>query len=470
MQTLENAPTFNQLNLPIRLLKMLQRLEFTTPTPIQIAAIPVALKGGDMIGIAQTGTGKTLAFALPMMARLGPGKVGLIMAPTRELAIQIQDTYRKLEVKTALLIGGAPVGAQIRELRANPSVIVATPGRILDILAQRHLSLKNVQIVVLDEADMMLDMGFAPAIRRVLEQTPRDKQTLLFSATLPKEIEDIAANYLLMPEKVEVDRAGNAAETVSQELVWLAKENKNNFLEDLLIENKGSILVFARTRHGARKLAKTVSQMGHTVAEIHSDRSLAQRREALNGFKGNKYRILVATDIAARGIDVKGIELVINYDVPDQAEDYVHRIGRTGRAGLSGHAITLATPEQVKLVAAVEKVISAQLPISERSQIKVSMPELRGVRKPVPGASGHKPVHTPRVHAPAPKPKPPTKPNKPYQGDRSAQAGQRPASGKPAFGKPAFGKPSPGKPGTPKPTNGKPSYGGNNRMPKRRDP
>ncbi|MCO5295934.1 MAG: DEAD/DEAH box helicase [Fimbriimonadaceae bacterium] len=349
----------------------MDRLGFVTPTPIQQEAIPLALEGRDLVGIAQTGTGKTLAFGLPIAANLRSGEVALVLAPTRELALQIQEVLTQLNLRTALIIGGASMGKQVSQLRSRPQVIIATPGRLLDHMQQRTVDLGNVSIVVLDEGDRMLDMGFAPAVRRILDRVPKHRQTMLFSATMPREIADLAAQYLVKPATVEVARAGTAAAEVVQELVIINKEDKPDMLTNLLNKHKGSVLVFARTRHGARKIARSVFRMGHASAELHSDRTLAQRRAALDGFKSGKYRVLVATDIAARGIDVKEISVVINYDVSEKAEDYVHRIGRTGRAGADGLAITLATPDQQKYVRDIERLLRTELTLSEHSPMRM---------------------------------------------------------------------------------------------------
>ena len=337
------------------------------------------------MGIAQTGTGKTLAFGLPMADRLQKGQVGLVLAPTRELAQQIEETLKKLGLRTALLIGGAPMGRQISQLRTQLDVIVATPGRLEDHLHQRTADLRRVAIVVLDEADRMLDMGFAPAIRRILGSITSERQTMLFSATMPKEIEELGLKYMNNPQKVEVAQQGTTHELIDQELIVVHQEDKGELLRELLYDHKGTILVFSKTRHGARKLAKAIRFDGHSAAELHSDCTLAQRRAALQGFKTGQFRILVATDIAARGIDVKDITLVINYDVPANPEDYVHRIGRTGRAGASGKAIMLATPDQHRDVRDIEKLIQAELPLSPRS--KLSMERQRGP-SPKPQRSG----------------------------------------------------------------------------------
>lgn len=358
---------FAALSVSPALYQTLAKAGITTPTPIQAESIPIALDGDDLIGIAQTGTGKTLAFGLPIAQNLKPGQVALVLAPTRELAQQICETFAKLNLRTTLVVGGASMSLQVRQLRANPSVIVATPGRLLDHLQQGTVRLNRVSYVVLDEGDRMLDMGFAPAIRKIMDRVPKQRQTMLFSATMPKAIEELASTYLDRPERVEVAPAGTASELVEQELVFLEFGEKPNMLSELLYENKGSVLVFARTRHGAKKLAHTIRRNGHTAAELHSDRTLSQRRAALQGFKDGQFRVLVATDIAARGIDVKEISLVVNYDVPENPEDYVHRIGRTGRAGAEGRAITLALPDQTGDVRDIERILGRELRISPRS-------------------------------------------------------------------------------------------------------
>lgn len=362
--------TFDGLGIAPKLLEILDRLKFTTPTPIQKQSIPPALSGKDLMGIAQTGTGKTLAFGVPMIQRLALEKgLGLVILPTRELALQVNDSLsqlgRSLGLKTAILIGGENIRRQIQQLRARPHIIIGTPGRLIDHLEQRTLKLDTVRVLVLDEADRMLDMGFAPQIKRVLETVPKIRQTLLFSATMPEEIVNIAKSYMQLPVRVEVAPAGTATKNVTQELFFVHRDDKMPLLKNLLSEYKGSILVFTRTKFGAKKIAASLKKSGHTSAEIHSNRSLNQRLEALAGFKMGKYRVMVATDIAARGIDVTGIELVINYDLPEQPGDYVHRIGRTGRAAHTGHAISFATPEQKYDVRAIERLIKTQLPISK---------------------------------------------------------------------------------------------------------
>ena len=368
-----HSPTgFYGLGIAPGLLQMLDRMKFTVPTPIQHKAIPIAIEGKDVIGIAQTGTGKTLAFGVPMIQRLAqrPGK-GLVLAPTRELALQIDDSLKKLapasRIVTAVVIGGESIGRQARALRSNPRIIIATPGRLLDHLEQRHVRLNDVCILVLDEADRMLDMGFAPQIERILPLIPRDRQTLLFSATMPSSIVQIAAKHMRLPVHTEIAPSGTAAERVSQELFMVNKELKSRLLGEVLNKYTGPVLLFVRTKRGARKVTAALRGMGHPAAEIHANRSLGQRKEALAGFKSGRYRILVATDIAARGIDVTGIELVVNYDLPDDPGNYVHRIGRTGRAGREGHAITFATPDQKQDIQGIEKIMRTTIPVARHA-------------------------------------------------------------------------------------------------------
>ncbi|MCU0641338.1 MAG: DEAD/DEAH box helicase [Candidatus Margulisbacteria bacterium] len=360
------------------LLDVLQKLKFVTPTPIQAKAIPTAIEGKDLIGVAQTGTGKTLAFGVPMIQRLaGLRGKGLVLAPTRELALQIDDALRPFvnsaNIRTAVLIGGASMHLQVQALRRQPRIIVATPGRLNDHLEQRTVNLSDVNILVLDEADRMLDMGFAPQISRIVRHIPPDRQTLLFSATMPSSIINLARSYMKLPVQVEVAPAGTAAENVTQEVFFIRKEDKPKLLGKMLEQYRGTVLIFSRTKRGASRIARGLKGMGHNAAEIHSDRSLAQRKEALQGFKTGKYRILVATDIAARGIDVTGIELVVNYDLPDDAENYVHRIGRTGRAGQEGRAVSFATPEQSSDVRNIEKLMRTALPVAKHPELSVEV-------------------------------------------------------------------------------------------------
>lgn len=362
--------SFGELGVAPKILGILEYHKFIEPTPIQRQAIPVALEDKDIIGIAQTGTGKTLAFGLPLIQRLAILKTkGLILLPTRELAIQVDETLKKignsLGLKTTVLIGGAPLQRQIKSLAQGPHIIIATPGRLSDLLKRRSLNLNQIKIVVLDEADRMLDIGFAPQIREILSQISSDRQTMLFSATMSPEIAKLAAQYQKIPLRIEVAPSGTTASQIEQEVFIVGKESKMHFLDKILQDNKGSVLVFSRTKHGAKKITLSLKNAGYSAVEIHSNRSLKQRQEALNGFKNGRYRILVATDIAARGIDVKGIALVINFDLPDDLENYVHRIGRTGRAEETGKAITFATREEKSSIRSIEKIIRKTLPILE---------------------------------------------------------------------------------------------------------
>jgi len=366
--------SFYGLGIAPKILDILERIKFKVPTPIQRKAIPLAIAGKDIIGIAQTGTGKTHSFAIPVIQLLVQKKgIALVLAPTRELAIQIDEAFRILTpdfgMKTACLIGGAPMLPQEQALRKDPRVVIATPGRLIDHMSQWNFLPDTVVMLVLDEADRMLDMGFAPQIEKILRFLPKERQTMLFSATMPKEIMDIAARYMKLPLSVEIAPPGTTVEKVTQELFIVKKEAKTHLLKKLLAQYHGPVLLFSRTKYNARKIVRSIRDMGHTAAEMHSNRTLSQRRDALEGFKTGKYRVLVATDIAARGIDVTGIELVLNYDLPEDADNYVHRIGRTARAGKKGHAISFATPDQGQDVRDIEKLIKVSLPVSKHAEL-----------------------------------------------------------------------------------------------------
>lgn len=369
MENYNQPKSFRELPLLPVLQASLEQKGFTTPTPIQAQSIGPALEGKDLMGIAQTGTGKTLAFGIPMLQHfLNHQTKGLVVVPTRELALQVYESLQKvggsLGIKLAVLIGGESMHKQQMQLRKNPSIIIATPGRLIDHLQQRSVNLQTLGVLVLDEADRMLDMGFAPQLKQIALAIPKKRQTLLFSATMPPEIVAVAQTYLTLPLRVEVAPAGTTAAKVSQEIFFVPKQDKINLLLSTLGQYAGSVLVFSRTKFGAKKLAQVIRNSGFTSAEIHSNRSLNQRLEALKGFKTGKYRVLVATDIAARGIDVTGIELVLNYDLPENPDDYVHRIGRTGRAGQTGHAISFATPDQKRDVRDIERLIKKQIPVT----------------------------------------------------------------------------------------------------------
>ncbi len=366
--------SFDGLGIAPKILEALDRMLFKTPTPIQHKTIPIAIEGKDVIGVAQTGTGKTFAFAIPIIQSLSQAKGRcLILVPTRELAVQVneafQDIARLYGMRTTVIIGGAPINNQIKELKRNPRILIATPGRLADHMRQRTVFLTDVKVLVFDEADRMLDMGFLPQIRDIVKVIPKNRQTMLFSATIPGQVMRIAASYMKLPIHIEVAPSGTTAERIIQELFIVKKDSKKRLLFKTLKQYHGSVLLFARTKRAARKIARLLKESGHRAAEIHSDRTLGQRRQALDGFKTGRYRILVATDIAARGIDVIGIELVINYDLPDDTENYVHRIGRTGRAGHEGRAISFATPEQGKDVQHIEKLIKTALPIIEHPDL-----------------------------------------------------------------------------------------------------
>ncbi len=355
--------SFDGLGIAPRLLGILADLGYQVPTPIQSQAIPVALEGKDIVGVAQTGTGKTLAFGIPMLQLLATQKgVGLILLPTRELAMQVNESLKvigkKIGLRTTVLIGGEPIVKQLKSLKRKPHIIIATPGRLTDHANRKTLSLKNVRVLVLDEADMMLDMGFLPQIKTILRLVPKQRQTMLFSATMPNPIIKIASEYMISPTRIEVAPTGTSAENVDQEVIVVEKAYKIDYLIDILGKTKGPVLIFMSTRYAVIDLTKELKKFQFTVAEIHSDRSLGQRKEALEGFKLGKYRILIATDIAARGIDVKEIELVVNYDLPEKTEDYVHRIGRTARAGKSGKAISFVMPSQIRILRQIERLIN----------------------------------------------------------------------------------------------------------------
>ncbi len=357
--------SFSELGLQPALVRACEALGYTEPTPIQQRAIPVILKGTDLIGCAETGTGKTAAFLLPTIQRMAetprPGIRVLILSPTRELASQTDDSYRDLAPKKSprciAIIGGASMNRQMDSLRRRDAgVLVATPGRLLDHMERGTVSLAHVEVLVLDEADRLLDMGFLPAIRRVLAQIPPQRQTLLFSATMSPEIESLARTTLKNPTLIEVNQRGRATASVDQTAYPVAMESKTALLLDLLERERFErVLVFTRTRRGAERLSHILEARQHKVNRIHADRTQPQREAALRGFKDGQTRVLVATDIAARGIDVDSISHVINYDVPAAPEDYVHRIGRTGRAGKEGRAITLVTPVEELSMRAIER-------------------------------------------------------------------------------------------------------------------
>lgn len=365
--------SFTELKLLPELLRTCESLGYTKPTPIQLRAIPTVLNGLDLIGCAETGTGKTAAFLLPIIHRLDqekqlPGIRVLIIAPTRELALQTESTYRQLALKRSprcvAVIGGASMHNQQQALRRGVGVLIATPGRLLDHLERGSLDLSQVQVLVLDEADRMLDMGFWPSIRRLLAKLPSSRQTLLFSATMSESIERIARSTMRAPKLIEVSKRGRPPITVAQSAYPVAAESKTALLLELLEKEQEPferVLVFTRTRRGAERLSHILKARDHSVGRIHADRTQPQREAALRAFKGGQTRVMVATDIAARGIDVTAVSHVINYDVPITPEDYVHRIGRSGRAGKRGRAITLVTPAEELSVCGIERLTGATI-------------------------------------------------------------------------------------------------------------
>jgi ATP-dependent RNA helicase RhlE len=376
--------------------QMLVQRKLVTPTPIQHQAIAAVHRGDDVVGIAQTGTGKTFAFGLPTLDRLKEqGGHALIVLPTRELALQVDESLapfaKVLGLRMAVLIGGMSMRPQMTAIRQRPNVVICTPGRLLDHLRQRTITLSGVKTLILDEADRMLDMGFMPQIREILKAVPKDRQTLLFSATMPPEILQLIRGDLRTPTHIEVARAGTTATNVQQEVCIVTREQKLDLLKEILTEEPGTVLVFCRTKHGAKKVTQKIMEMGHRAAEIHGNRSLAQRTSALSGFKTGSHRVLVATDIAARGIDVTGIALVVNFDLPDDAADYVHRIGRTGRAGLSGKAISLATPDQLSLVARIERLTRKPLQRRGKPALPEGQPQERKPQSPLRGSISQRP-------------------------------------------------------------------------------
>jgi ATP-dependent RNA helicase RhlE len=357
--------SFNQFKLDPRLLPGIARAGYITPTPIQSAAIPEVLAGRDIIATAQTGTGKTAVFVLPILHKLLSRQRGktraLIITPTRELAEQINDTICELgagmKIRSATIYGGVGAAPQLKALRDGVDILVACPGRLLDHIEHRHANLSSLELLVLDEADRMFDMGFLPSIRQILKHVPAERQTLMFSATFPLEIEQLAARTLNHPKRIAIGLS-RPVQTVTHALFPVSQRLKTQLLLALLQQtDTESVLIFTRTKHRAQRLAEQIGRTGYKVTSLHSDRSQGQRQSALDGFKDGRYQIMVATDIAARGLDVESISHVINYDMPDTADAYIHRIGRTGRAERTGDAFTLMTPEDGAMVRTLEKVM-----------------------------------------------------------------------------------------------------------------
>lgn len=378
--------TFDTLGLSEPLLRDLRDAGLTVPTPIQAQAIPPALAGRDVIGCAQTGTGKTAAFVIPLIERLALLPKGqpqaLILAPTRELALQILGTIdtlgRTAGVGATVIVGGADMQAQVRGLKQRPEILVATPGRLLDHMWNGTVNLAPIKMLVLDEADRMLDMGFAPQINQLLDALPEERQTLLFSATLPGDLSRLIQTSVHDPVHVMVTPSATTADGVTQAIHYTTQSSKSELLLSLLRGEEETVLVFTRTKHRADQVGRTVSRVGHKVAVLHGDRSLSERRAALEGFKRGTYRVLVATDIAARGIDVANIGHVINFDLPHCPEDYVHRIGRTARMKTTGRATSFVTVDDAAQLKAIEKLLGSVVPVVSGSAGLVQEPVSRG--------------------------------------------------------------------------------------------
>jgi len=369
---------FNELPLETKLKNSIKFADFKTPTPIQSKSIPISLTGKDILGTAQTGTGKTLAFTIPMINKLILDKnaTALIICPTRELASQVMQTVLKLNVReigigNALLIGGESMQKQLRKLKKRARIIIGTPGRINDHLKRQSLDLSKVSYLVLDETDRMLDMGFTPQIELILKFVPKKHQTLLFSATLPDNILKISEKYLNNPERVAVGSLSTPIEKIKQETFQITQDKKYHELINQLVERNGSILVFVKTKHGADKIVKRLKFDGHSADAIHGNLRQSKRDRVINGFRNGKSRILIATDVAARGLDIPLIQHVINYDLPQVPEDYIHRIGRTGRAGKEGSALTFITPNDRSMWNSINKLINPNFKISQNSQRRI---------------------------------------------------------------------------------------------------
>lgn len=364
--------SFTTLGLSDSLVLAVEKEGYTVPTPIQLQAIPAILKGADVMAAAQTGTGKTAGFVLPLLQHLsGESRVkpcrarALILTPTRELAAQVHEsikTYGQNErIKSAVVFGGVNINPQLKTLSRGVDVLVATPGRLLDLYQQNAIRFHNIEVLVLDEADRMLDMGFIRDIRKILKLIPEKRQNLMFSATFSQDIRKLAGTICRNPVEIDVAPRNSTVEKISQGVYWVEKENKAGLLTELVSNTSEQVLVFSRTKHGANKLVKQLSKSGLSAAAIHGNKSQAQRTKALQDFKDDKVQVLVATDIAARGIDIDLLSLVVNFDLPHVPADYVHRIGRTGRAGESGQAISFVSQDEMKQLKAIERLIKRKI-------------------------------------------------------------------------------------------------------------
>lgn len=386
--------SFEKLNLIEPILRALKTEGYTTPTPIQEKAIPIVLERKDLLGCAQTGTGKTAAFAIPILQLLhqdelykaSVGISSLILTPTRELAIQIGESFsaygRHLKLKHTVIFGGVSQKSQTDALRAGVNILIATPGRLLDLMNQRYVKLDHIKIFVLDEADRMLDMGFIHDVKKVIAKLPVKRQTLFFSATMPKEISSLANSILTNPARVEVTPVSSTANTIQQSLYFVDKKNKKNLLVDLLKDKSiETALVFTRTKHGADRVAMDLNKVGIFTEAIHGNKSQNARQRALSNFKLQKTRVLVATDIAARGIDIDNLSTVINYEIPNIPETYVHRIGRTGRAGASGNSISFCDFEEKEFLKDIQKLIGKPIPVVENHKYPMTVMHVESKEK-----------------------------------------------------------------------------------------
>lgn len=386
--------SFKSLNLQPSILKALDSKGYKKPTPIQEMSIPHLLEGGDILGIAQTGTGKTAAFSLPILHNLSSKKVKtkaarmrcLILTPTRELASQIEDNiklYGKgLGISSAVIFGGVSSRPQIMKLSKGTDIIIATPGRLLDLMGEGHVLFEQIETFVLDEADRMLDMGFINDVKKVIAKLPKKRQTLLFSATMPQDIAELSKSLLVNPKRVEVTPESTTVEKIDQKINFVERANKPGLLKSILKDKKiNHVLVFTRTKHGANRVVQHLEREEISSAAIHGNKSQGARERALNGFRDGKLRVLVATDIAARGIDVSSITHVINYNLPDDPKSYVHRIGRTARAGREGIAISFCDPTERKLLKDIEKCINYQIPVDETHEYHGVPAEIREEKK-----------------------------------------------------------------------------------------
>jgi ATP-dependent RNA helicase RhlE len=427
--------TFETLGLSPALLRALAETNHHIPTPIQVQAIPLVLAGHDVLGGAQTGTGKTAAFGLPLLQRLakqtppaGPRKPrALVLVPTRELAVQVSESLRAyarhLRLNVSTVYGGAGMQPQIEQLRRGVDVLVACPGRLIDHLERGTAKLDSVEMLVLDEADRMLDMGFLPAIKRVVKRVPPQRQTLLFSATFEPRIKALALEFMRDPQQVQVAANNVILDTIAHRAHPVDSARKRELLVQILSErHTDQVLVFGKTKHGCNRLAEQLEKSGLQVAAIHGNKSQAQRQKALNAFKAGKVRILVATDVAARGLDIPSLPLVINHDLPMVAEDYIHRIGRTGRNGATGEALSLVSPDEAQLLRQIQRILKDDIRMETVSGFEPSRPirmgsDAAGARRPGGNTAPRKPAHRPHG-------KPATRGAQPHAGQKQHRGGR----------------------------------------------